>query len=64
MVICKALLCSYSGSITKRSNETDGHFVARPKGILEVAHSCVATFDKDWAIACKLRLTVNYFEDS
>ena len=47
MVICEARLCSYSGPITKRCNKADGHFVARPKGSPQIAHSCVATLDKD-----------------
>ena len=59
MVICEAHLCSYSGPITKSCNEADGYFAARPKGSPQIAHSCVATFDKDQAIGCKLRLTVN-----
>jgi hypothetical protein len=59
MAICEARLCSHSGPITKRCNKADGYFVARPKGSPQIAHSCVATFAKDRAIACKMRLTVN-----
>ena len=47
MAICEARLCSYSGSITKRRNKADGHFVTRPKGSPRIAHSCVATLDKE-----------------
>ena len=64
MAICEAHLCGHSGPITKRCNKADGCFVARPEGSPQIAHSCVATFAKDWAIACKLRLTVNNLEAS
>jgi hypothetical protein len=64
MVICEAHFCSNSGSITKRCNKADGYFVARPKGSTQIAHSCVITFDKDWAIVCKSRLAVNNLGNS
>ena len=47
MAICEARFCSHSGPITKKRNEADGHFVARPKGSPQITHSCVATLDKE-----------------
>ncbi len=59
MARCEANLCCNSGPISKRFNEAGSHFVARPKGSPQIAHSRVATFDKGATIACKLRLAVN-----
>jgi hypothetical protein len=64
MVRCEAHFRSYSGPITRRCNKADGYFVARPKGSTQMAHSCVITFDKDWAIACKSCLAVNHLGNS
>jgi hypothetical protein len=59
MVRCEAHFRSNSGPISRKCNEADGHFVARPQGSAQNVHSRVAAFDKGPAIACKLRLAVN-----
>ena len=46
MVICEAHFCRNSGPISKKCNKADGHFLARPSGSAQNAHSGVAAFDK------------------
>ena len=44
--------------LSSKHNTADGCPAVRPVGAPRKRHDCVAPLDKDWAIACSLRLVL------
>ena len=64
MVGRKARLAGNGPVLAKRCNATDERFPARPKGVTQMLQSCVAAFEKDKAILCKLRFDLEHLGGS